>query len=190
MACSDRSKIIDSLQHDASADTLISVNTGFHVRLYDSYPEPLRDPADLTGKLGIIPTDAGKKGDTYIDPDGYDYETQQTVSIVRTRKGFGSWFLSTQSYFQKELGNCRNIRTHLEYLLDLLEPKKDILQPYIEDGVISTDITLEVETRDCTPRLPIDLIKRLSYFCGDVGFSIRFTPEENNSSDQETDERR
>lgn len=174
MAYSDKGNISDSPHQENPENSLISVNIGFDVRLYDSYPEPLRDPAYLTEKLGITPTDAGKKGDTYIDPDGYDYETQQTIAVVRTRKGFGSWFLSTRSYFEEELGVCNNVETHLKYLLNLLEPRKDILQPYIEGGVIFAEINFEVETRDCTPRLPIDLIKRLSCLCGEVWFSINY----------------
>ncbi len=90
--------------------------------------------AKLTTELSIEPTEAWSRGDTYLGKAWNP--TKQEVYQVHRKRGWGVWRIDTRHIKQPEqpaLLQSMDIDDHARHLLKLLYPKKNFLEPYLND---------------------------------------------------------
>src|SRR5436309_9348562 len=79
---------------------------------------PDLDPDAISAALGFQPTDAHRRGEV-LNPEG-------RWPVIAKQ---GAWFLGTEGVIQS-----RDIRRHLDYLLDRLQPKSEAVKALQEEG--------------------------------------------------------
>jgi hypothetical protein len=84
------------------------------------------DPLRITSELGIQPSRAWAKGERYLGK-ALDVETRR---IVRTwyAHPWGTWALETRG-----LVTATSVEPHVLSLLELLEPRRDIIKHYLDN---------------------------------------------------------
>jgi hypothetical protein len=122
---------------------------------------PMLDPKDLTTELGLEPTETQKAGepDDHTNPRSFVHE-------------IGGWFLETSSKV-----SSRDIRCHISWLLDRLEPKRDKL-----DSLQSSGYEVDIfcywlsAAGHGGPSLDPQIMQRLADLGLSVSFDVYFFP--------------
>lgn len=84
------------------------------------------DALKITNELSIQPSRAWAKGDTYTSKS-LDVETGRITQVSRVRP-WGIWGIGT-----KGMVNSSEVEPHILFLLELLEPKKNVIRHYLEN---------------------------------------------------------
>lgn len=106
-----------------------------------------------------------------ISPD----ETQQIegVNLRGVSKPFSGWFLGTNG--KKNISQSKDMRAHVAWLLEKLEPKKSALRKLSNlDYEMRLFCFWESSSGNGGPELDHDFLKKLSEFPFDLGFDIWF----------------
>ena len=82
-------------------------------------------PAQVTQSLGIIPSRVYAKGEQYASK-AFDTETKRPVPRIGTHP-WGLWAVET-----KDMVLSTNVEDHAIFLLNILEPKVEQIQAYLE----------------------------------------------------------
>ncbi len=82
-------------------------------------------PDQVTQSLGITPSRAFAKGEQYAG-NAFDTETRSLVPRIGTRP-WGVWAVET-----KDMISSINVEDHAIFLLNILEPKMEQIQTYLE----------------------------------------------------------
>jgi hypothetical protein len=85
------------------------------------------NPDALTAQLGIQPSRAWSAGDQYASK-AYD-PLSKTVNDIPGKHPWGLWGIDTKSLLTKDPDQ------HLIHLLHLLEPKRNVIQTYLDDSI-------------------------------------------------------
>lgn len=89
------------------------------------------NPEEISNRIGVIPTRAFTKGKKYLGKTR-NPNTKEISEIWRERPR-GIWAVDS-----KQLSNREKVEDHIKFLLDILEPKKKQLEPYLEQEDIYT----------------------------------------------------
>jgi hypothetical protein len=117
------------------------------------------EPAAITSSLGIGPTLAFAKGDP------------STSGGRAVRRATGIWSLQSNSYVDSDLA-----APHAQFLLDVLEPKRDFLTRYVRDADYRVGLSVCWKSDTASGfSLPSDILARLCAFCNT--FTVTFCPE-------------
>jgi len=117
------------------------------------------DPAFVTSQLGIEPTKTQKKGEVHRNSRG----------LERTSKT-GGWFLSSEDHV-----NSKDVRRHLDWLLERLIPVKDQLRSLQETEEIVMDVNcIWWSAGDGGPTLWPEQMRLLAELNLECGFYISF----------------
>ena len=81
-------------------------------------------PTQVTQSLGIIPSRAYAKGEQYASK-AFDTKTQKPIPRIGTYP-WGVWAVETRNVVSSS-----NVEDHVIFLLDILEPKAEKIQPYL-----------------------------------------------------------
>ncbi len=123
-----------------------------------------------------------------LNPDDLTRETEilpaHTQKGVEADSGWGAWVISTReiAFPDESEWFCGDwIEAHIGYLLDLLEPHRAVLQPFIEKRLDSSIFfTLVIETNradECIgDEVPQGIIHRMSDFCHYLDIRLEFRP--------------
>jgi hypothetical protein len=84
------------------------------------------DPARLTKELGIQPSRAWAKGETYLGT-ALDVKTRAVVPRTYAHP-WGIWAVETKGEVI-----ATDAESHVLWLLELLEPRRDIIRRYLQD---------------------------------------------------------
>jgi hypothetical protein len=114
------------------------------------------DPATITAQLQIEPTRAYGKGEEYL---------VEKISEMRKRS-IGHWSISSENL------ESTSVEKHCEYLLKIIEPKKEIIQKYINDPEVWVSIVFWWESKVGHGGFSIspDKATRLAPLCQDLRF--------------------
>jgi len=132
------------------------------------------DPNQITGIIGIAPTTSFKKGEIYSGKE-YDRKAQKWVKVKRKR-GVGIWRLELRG----EHPSFGEVEKVINQLLSLLEPKRDLLKPFLERRdlyTISVFIWVETNNRFSHILLDNNLLFRLSELCHLIQFTTEASSE-------------
>jgi hypothetical protein len=115
------------------------------------------DPDRITGLLGIEPSWAQVKGRAYTKPNGREF----TPPI-------GGWFLST-----KGVVGSRDVRRHVDWILDRLAGKDEILKRFQAEGhQMSVFCLWQSVHGHGGPILSPEIMRRLGEMELEIGFDI------------------
>jgi hypothetical protein len=117
------------------------------------------EPAAITSSLGIEPFAAFARGDPF------------TSGRRVAAHGHGLWKLESGSYVDSDLGT-----PHAEFLLNVLEPKKDFVTRYVRDP--DYEVLIHVDWKSDIASgftLASDILARLCALCNT--FDVTFWPE-------------
>jgi hypothetical protein len=96
-----------------------------HVHIDYCIRSDFLDPVQVTEELGIKPSRAWAKGERYLSKV-YSPKSK-TVKENWKQRPWGIWALETKNLATKDA------EEHLVYLLNLLEPKKEVIRKYMAD---------------------------------------------------------
>jgi len=124
------------------------------------------DPESITTELGIQPSWSFKGGDTFLSrtPDG-----RGGYVLVEHQRPWTVWGLRTD-----QLVESNELDHHCRVLLDLLEPRRAVLEKYLgQPDVYHVGIKIRTEQSGwiISYGLSSELLIRLSNLCHDIGFS-------------------
>ncbi len=125
------------------------------------------DPMEITRDLGIQPSRAWARGERYLSK-ALDVETRTIVQRWYTRP-WGIWSIET-----KGLVTATDVESHALRLLEMLEPRKDIIQRYLNRGdeyTIRCAIWWESNAGHGGFDLRSDIIARLAALCHYLQFT-------------------
>lgn len=109
-------RILQEIRFDQQTDL---VDVSFRMRADDL------QPAVVTAELGIQPSWAFAKGESYI-ARSISPETKEVIQVLGERP-WGVWAIDT-----KLLDGNKEVRDHILYLINKLEPKYEALGRYLE----------------------------------------------------------
>lgn len=109
-------KILQEIRFDQQTDL---VKVTFAMRGDDL------QPAVITAELGIQPSWAFAKGESYIGRS-IKPETKEIIHVPGERP-WGVWAIDTKSF-----ENNKEVQDHILYLINMLEPKREELEKYLE----------------------------------------------------------
>jgi Domain of unknown function (DUF4279) len=114
-------------------------------------------PDEITKALGMSPSHVLTKGDP-ISPRS-----------PGAKRPWGVWSLSTEGKLRSSI-----IEKHVEYLLRLLRPKREVILPYVSDPHYYVDIRCILHTKYLEGgfTLPAPIFQELCEFCQDVNFDF------------------
>jgi len=124
------------------------------------------DPNEVTKRLGIKPTKVQRKGETP------DIQSKLPTALKPT-----AWFLSSK-------GQCisKDSRRHLDFILDQLVPKADVLQELRQLGSkMHISCYWLSKSGHGGPTIPPEQMRRLALLDLELWFDIYFTNEEENA---------
>lgn len=125
---------------------------------------PDLEPSEISGHLGIIPSRTQKMGEVFTNSFG----RQRTAKL-------GGWFLTSEgSVFSKDL------RRHLDWLLNLLRPKKEaLLSVQARSGVwMNVECVWWSKYGEGGPTLSHEQLQGLASLNLECGFEIAFFGDE------------
>jgi hypothetical protein len=117
----------------------------------------LLKPEEITASLGICPSHAFAKGDEYSSYSG-------------TRKRpTGVWQLRSE-----DAVSSSDLKDHLLYILGILEPRRDLIQSYINDRNYYVDIRIWWEGSNAIGSFTVssDIFARLASLCKEFNCSF------------------
>ena len=129
------------------------------------------DVRQITHDLQITPTIAFNNGDKYI-AQRYNPETGKKTPVI-TRHTSSIWRLHTEHLSNEK----RRVEEHIAYLLDILEPKKEIIEKYLqqkETYTVNFFIYWQPIDEWGSYVLNAEMLKRISALCHDVEFEFSY----------------
>lgn len=127
------------------------------------------DVHQITQDLQITPSLAFNNGDEYI-VQRYNPETGKKAP-VKTRHTSSIWKLNTEHLFNEN----RRVEEHFAYLLDILEPKKEVIEKYSQQkDTFTASFFIYWQPLDQWGSyvLNAETLKRISVLCQDVEFEF------------------
>jgi hypothetical protein len=123
---------------------------------------------ELTNSLGITPSRAFAKGDKYLGKTKNPHSME--ISQVWRERPRGIWAVDSRN-----LSNKIRVEGHICYLLDILEPKKRIIEQYLQQAdiyTISTYIWWEPIGGQGGYEITNEVLQRLTSLCHYIEFGF------------------
>jgi hypothetical protein len=131
-------------------------------------------PESLSVELGVQPTLAWAKGERYLGKE-LDPATKQIVERWAERP-WGMWHINS-----KAVVHSKKVEDHLAYLLDIFEPKRDRLIPYLQRELeysISVYIRWEPSDVAGSYRISSGILTRTASLCHYMDYSYVYAGSE------------
>jgi hypothetical protein len=112
-------------------------------------------PSALTSLLGIQPSHAFAKGDQYDSKTG-----------IRKRP-WGVWQLRSDAFLSSP-----NAEDHARFILEQVEPKKDVIMTYLANDQFYVDVRIWCEGEIASFGISSIVLGRLAALCKEFNFSL------------------
>jgi hypothetical protein len=114
-------------------------------------------PNELTQLLGMQPSHSFAKGDEFASVSGTH------------ERPWGVWQLRSETSV-----SALDIEDHARFILECLEPKRDLLMNYLTSNEFSVDVRIWYETENEVASFCVssDVFRRLSALCNEFNFSL------------------
>ena len=126
------------------------------------------DPKAISLELDLTPLRAFYLGEKYLgkswDPDS------RTIHQVWRERPTGIWAMHTEEFSQK----LKKVEQHINYLLDILEPRKEIIKSYInrDDYLVSFVIWWEPLDGHGSFEIESKTLLRMAELCNYVEYTF------------------
>jgi len=134
----------------------MKVNASFGIRADDLRPN------EITERLGIQPSHSFARGDTYVG------HLDRTTMGTRTRP-FGVWQVRSEGVVKSDV-----LQDHVDYLVGVIEPKREEIDALLSDPALYVDVRLWVESHDVVNAFTLrsDSICILASLCREFNISV------------------